>query len=263
MSLSSYYAMWSLFISPFFSEDQDDKRGIKLISRKQVFVLYFLALSIGCSSPPAQLPSPGERLNTAREHMEKHHYELALKSLEELKPVTMGTKLGGEVQFLLAENKSLQGKHAEAEVDYRAYLTLYPEGPFSEKALFMTAFSKVKQIKKTSIGFFTLRSYIPHDRDISTLVEAGSLFEQYLDRYPSGEWKNQAEEMADELRKKEGEHLLEIISFYLKKKQPKAALARTQQLLKGDYPDPIMTRARELAVRAGKLLSAEVDAGSP
>ena len=246
--------------------DKDNRGGGNLISRRSVIVLIFLALSAGvfdCSSPSAQLPSPEERLNAVRQNMEKHRYELAQETLEELRPATAGTRLGGEVQFLLAENRFLQGKYAEAEVEYGTYLALHPEGPFSEKALYRSAYSKIRQIRKIAIGFFTFRSYIPHDRDVSAIVEARSLFELYLDRYPSGEWNSKAKEMADELLIKEGEHGLQIISFYLKKKQPQAALARVERLLENDYPEQIRTRARELADQAGELLTAEADAVSP
>jgi outer membrane protein assembly factor BamD len=192
--------------------------------------------------------------------MEKNHYELALKTLEELKPATAGTRLGGEVQFLLARAKYHQGKFAEAEAEYKTYLALYPEGFFSEEALYMAAVSKLRQIKKTSIGFFSLGSYVPHDRDISALTEARGLYEQYLDRYPSGQWKTEAGKLTRELREKEGEHYLEIISFYLKKKQHKAALARSEWLLESDYPEGIKARALEFATRAGELLSENADA---
>jgi outer membrane protein assembly factor BamD len=195
--------------------------------------------------------------------MEKKRLEVAYENLVELKQVTAGTRLDGEVQFLLAENQFRQGNYAEAEVHYGTYLINYPEGPFSEKALYMRAFSKIKQIRKIAIGFLTFRSYIPHDRDVSILRESRSLYDEYIDRYPAGKWIDEAKQMQTELLVKEGEHELEIAAFYLKKDQPQAALARAERLLKGVYPAQIMTRARELIKLAGGDPFSDVDNTSP
>ena len=195
--------------------------------------------------------------------MEKNRLELARESLEELRQVTAGTRLGGEVQFLLAETEFHQDNFAEAEAHYGTYLALYPEGQHSEKALYMRALSKIKQIKKTSIGFFTLRSYIPHDRDFSTLREARSLFEQYIESYPSGEWIDDATQMKTDLLVKEGEHELQIAAFYLKRDRPQAALARAERILEGNYPVEILTRAREMIQLAEDSPSLKTDDSSP
>ena len=193
--------------------------------------------------------------------MDKHRYEMAIESLEELRPVTMDTRLGGEVQFLLAETRFLQGKYAEADAGYSVYLDLYPDGPFAEKALYMNALSKIRSIRK--IAFFTFRSYIPYDRDISVLKEARTLFELYIDRYPTGQWIDYSKQTAAELLLKEGKHELSIASFYLRKDEPKAVLARAEKILNGPYPEEVMAEAREMVRRAGDLPYPGADTFSP
>jgi outer membrane protein assembly factor BamD len=195
--------------------------------------------------------------------MKKHRYEMAYGALEELRPVTAGTRLGGEVQFLLGENQFHQGKYEQAEAHYATYLAAYTGGPFSERALYMRALSKIRQIRKISIGFFTFRSYIPNDRDISVLKEARSLFGQYIDRYPSGQWIDEARERSAELLLKEGEHELQIASFYLRKDSPRAALARAQRVLEGDYPEQVRIKAKSLIQQADSALHSETDAATP
>lgn len=161
--------------------------------------------------------------------------------------------MGGEVQFLLGEARFLKGKYAEAEVEYGTYLDLFPDGPFSEDALYKSALSKIKQIKKIGVGFFYLRSYIPSDRNISTLRETRVLLERYLEDFPSGKWSTQAAATARELLVREGEHELDIMTFYLKKKQPEAVLARAERIFQRDFPERIKSTARELAERALEL----------
>ncbi len=214
-------------------------------------ILLALGLGIpGCSSTPSVAPDPESLLETARLDIKKHRNDQALKTLEKLKPVTTDTRLGGEVQFLLGEARFSKGNYAEAEVEYGTYLDLFPDGPFSEDALFKSALSKIKQIKKIDVGFFYLRSYIPSDRNISTLRETRVLLERYLLDYPSGKWSNQAAEMSRELLEKEGEHELGIMKFYLRKKRPEAVLARAERVLKNDFPEKIKSQARKLVEKA-------------
>lgn len=226
--------------------------ALKISKTFSVIILLILAANISsCSSKPALLPSPEDKLENARKDMEKHRYEMAYKALEELKPVTAGTMLGGDVQFLLAETLFHQRKYGEADLYYGTYLDLYPDGPFAEKALYMNAVSKIRNIRKVAIGFLTFRSYIPSDRDVSVLREARVLFEQYIDQYPSGQWNDQARQMAEQLLLKEGEHELSIASFYLKRDKIKAALARANEVLNGNYPEEINIKARKLIQQAG------------
>ena len=217
-----------------------------------ILILSFIAFS--CSAPILQESTPEEKVRDARKDMEKHRYEKAYETLEELRFVTAGTRLGGEVQFLLGEAGFKRGKYPEAESHYAAYLNTYPDGPFSQQAVYMQALSKVKQLQKRKIGFLSYKTYIPHDRDISLLREARVLFEIYREKYPTGEWIDVATQRAEELLIKEGQHELEIASFYLRKKSPHSVIERANRILNGSYPDSIKTEARELIRKAEGLI---------
>ncbi|MDF1525450.1 MAG: outer membrane protein assembly factor BamD [bacterium] len=214
-----------------------------------ILVLSFLAFS--CSAPILQESTPEERVSDARKDIKKRKNEKAYETLEELRFVTAGTRLGGEVQFLLGEAGFNLGKYPEAESHYATYLNTYPDGPFSEQAVYKQALSKVKQIQKRKI---TGKSYIPHDRDISLLREARILFEIYVEKYPDGEWIEVATQRAEELLTKEGQHELGIASFYLKKKNPHSAIERAKRIMNGSYPNTIKTEARELIRKAEESL---------
>ena len=217
-----------------------------------ILILSFIAFS--CSAPILQESTPEEKVRDARKNMEKHRYEKAYETLEELRFVTAGTRLGGEVQFLLGEAGFKRGKYPEAESHYAAYLNTYPDGPFSQQAVYMQALSKVKQLQKRKIGFLSYKTYIPYDRDISLLREARVLFEIYMEKYPTGEWIDVATQRAEELLIKEGQHELEIASFYLRKNSPRSVIERANRVLNGNYPDIIKTEARELIRKAEGLL---------
>jgi len=219
---------------------------LKTIHLNTVLILILSFFVTSCSAPALREATPEENLRSARSNITKHRYEKAFETLEELRYATAGTRLGGEVQFLLGETSYKRGKYPEAESYYAAYLTTYPGGPFSEQALYMQAMSKIKQLQKRKIGFLSYKTYIPHDRDISLLREARVLFELYAEMYPTGKWIAAATEQAKDLLIKEGRHELEIASFYLRKKSPRSALARANRVLDGKYPENIKTEAREM-----------------
>ncbi|MCK5353077.1 outer membrane protein assembly factor BamD, partial [bacterium] len=123
------------------------------------------------------------------------------------------------------------------------------------------ALSKVKQLQKRN--FLTFKTYIPYDRDISLLREARVLFEIYMEMYPTGEWIDIATQRAVELLIKEGQHELEIASFYLRKKNPRSALVRAEQVLNGNYPDNIKAEARDLIRKAERSLPQAEDGQNP
>jgi len=233
----------------------------RLFARLSILILALSFIAISCSSPEIIESPPEERIRDARSDIDKHRYEKAYESLEELRLVTAGTRLGGEVQFLLGEAGFYRGKYPEAESHYAAYLNAYPGGPFSEQAIYMQALSKVKQLQKRSLLSF--KTYIPYDRDISLLREARVLFEIYMEMYPTGEWIDIATQRAGELLIKEGQHELEIASFYLRKKNPRSALVRAEQVLNGNYPDNIKAEARDLIRKAERSITQAEDGQNP
>ncbi len=240
--------------------DRPTEGSKRLFARLSILILALSFIAISCSSPEIIESPPEERIRDARTDIDKHRYEKAYESLEELRLVTAGTRLGGEVQFLLGEAGFYRGKYPEAESHYAAYLNAYPGGPFSQQAVYMQAMSKVKQLQKRNLFF---KTYIPYDRDISLLREARVLFEIYMEMYPTGEWIDIATQRAVELLIKEGQHELEIASFYLRKKNPRSALVRAEQVLNGNYPDNIKAEARDLIRKAERSIPQAEDGQNP
>lgn len=224
-----------------------------------VLILILPLYAASCSKPVLKETTPEEKLLEARKDIQKKRYEKANETLEELRYATAGTRIGGEVQFLLGETAFKRGKYPEAESYFAAYLNTYTNGPFSERSIYLQAESKVKQIQKRKLGFFSFKSYIPYDRDISLLREARVLFELYMEKYPTGEWFDIAAKRSKELLIKEGEHEIEIAAFYLKKKSPRSTLARARHLLDSDYPESIKAEARELIRKAEQSMHSTGD----
>jgi len=213
---------------------------------------------MACSGSPNDDTSPEDRLKEAQHEFDAKHYETASKILEEIRVITVGTALGAEVQYLLAESNYRMSNYLEAESYYSAYMSAYPGGPQVEEALYKRAMSNLKEIQYTSVGFTGIRKKIPYDRDISLVRSARLNFAQYLKEYPEGEHSAEASKWIKELWEREGQHELEIASFYLKKKKkPEAALGRANRIIEGDYPEEIKLKAAEIAEAARKKLAPE------
>jgi outer membrane protein assembly factor BamD len=257
--LPDYYT-WKGFLHVYEYLLPPTEANLKPIHFQTALILALSFIAISCSSPEIIESPPEERIREARNDIDKHRYEKAYENLEELRIVTAGTRLGGEVQFLLGEAGFYRSKYPEAESHYAAYLNAYPDGPFSQQAVYMQAMSKVKQLQKRNLFF---KTYIPHDRDISLLREARVLFQLYIEMYPTGEWVDIATQRAEELLIKEGQHELEIASFYLRKNNPRSALERAKRVLNGNYPDTINTEARDLIRKAEQSLPQTEDGQNP
>ncbi|TNF49289.1 outer membrane protein assembly factor BamD [bacterium] len=235
------------------------ERSLQLIYRsifRLMLAAFFATTVISCSGSVNDETSPTERLKEAQHEFDKKHYESASKILEEIRVVTVGTALGGEIQYLLAESNYRMSNYLEADSYFSAYLSGYPGGPHAQDALYKRAMSNLKEIQYTSVGFTGLRKVVPHDRDISLVRSARLNFAQYLTKYPEGEHSEEASEWIKILWEKEGLHELEIASFYLKKKKkPEAALSRANKILDAEYPENIKQKAREIADAAKRELA--------
>lgn len=207
-------------------------------------------LLISCSSTPGTEVDPDERIAMTRKLANKNRYEDAMELLDGLKYTVAGTTRSEEIQYLTAEIYYRQKKYLESDSAFAAYLAGYPDGQYAADALFYQGLSKVKQSERKVIGFFTIRKVIPHDRDISFISDARHLFAEYLDKYPDGEYSDQADYWLETLRSKVGEHELKIVSFYLKKNEYQAAIRRANRILAGDHPQEIKDRARLMLGKA-------------
>lgn len=214
-----------------------------------------VASFVACSGSVNDETSPEERLQEARHEFDKKHYEAASKILEEIRVITVGTALGGEVQYLLAESNFRRSNYLEADSHYSAYLSGYPGGPYAEDALYKKAMSNLKQIQYTSISFSGIRKKIPYDRDISLVRSARLNFAQYIKEYPEGGHSAEASEWIKKLWEREGQHELEIALFYLnKKKKPEAAINRANRILEEDFPEDIKRQASQIVRSAEEKL---------
>jgi outer membrane protein assembly factor BamD len=219
--------------------------------RAALITVILLAVSFAaCSSPEKKLTEPAVEVTKARQLLEKKRYSPALEILEGLKFITAGTAIGGEVQYLTGKALYGSGKFEDAESHFSSYLAAFPEGPFAEDALYFRAQSNVKVVEKKTIGLLKIKKFIPHDRDVASLIQARNYFSMYLEKYPDADKADSARELIEILRTREGEYELSVASFYLKRGESHAALIRAQRILTANFPPEIKDKAKKIADRA-------------
>lgn len=232
--------------------------ALKRLIKISLILAVFIAVHPSCSSAPRRPADPTARVAEARKLIKKRQYESATKILEEIRYATADTDVGGEVLFLLGRARYALGKYEEADSHFSAYLSGYPDGPFGEEASYLRATGNLKQIQRTSFGFFRFRKFIPSDRDVAALRRTRALYLQHLEKFPESPRAEEAARLADTLLEKEGEHQLQVAAFYLKKGHYEAVLKRTERIASDEYPETVTTRARELAEKARAELEAPV-----
>ncbi len=206
-------------------------------------LLVLISGIVSCSAPIRKEASPSEEFQRARKYYDDRQYDSAIDILDDLRIVTTGTTLGGEIQYLLAETNYRLKKFPEAESAYSSYLSGYPDGPHASEAIFKRAMANIRVIQRKGIGLLTIKTVLPHDRDIMPVKNARLLFEEYVGKYPDGENAPEARQWIDLLLEKEGLHELGIAKYYLKRKRPDAALARASSILTGRYPEEVKREA--------------------
>ncbi len=217
----------------------------------------------GCSAPLAKDASPEEKLASAKRSLQRRQYETAMTALEQIRDVTAGTKLGGDVLFAMAETKFAMGDYAEADGLGETYLDLFPTGPSAPEALYLRARANLRMVEKTRVGLFRFERYIPHDRDRAPIARARELFTLYVQKHPGGVHATEAVEAAVLLTDREAEHELEVASFYLKRGRAAAALTRTQAVLESGCSQGVKAAAEDLAARARNASSEDTGGQAP
>lgn len=205
-----------------------------------------------CSSAPGTQADPDERIASVQVLIEKHRYEEAIEILDGLKFTIAGSTRDEEIKYLTGLTYFKQGKFLESDSAFGMYLAGYPDGRFAQEALFYQARSKISQSQRSVLGLFSIRKVLPVDRDVSLIQEASDLFVKYEHKYPDGKFIEETIYWKNELRSKVGEHELGIATYYLKKKNPDAAIRRAERILEEDHPEEIKDRAAQLLEKAKK-----------
>ncbi len=194
-------------------------------------VTIVLCLLVACggnpkpSSTPENLPGDQALYDQGTAAMAKEDWDKARTLLQQLVDAYPQSSLTPRSRIAIADSYYKQddeAHRAQAEVEYMAFISLYP---FSELAAY-------SQFQVGMLKFQHLR--IP-SRDQENTQEALKAFQKVVSEYPASEYADQAKEKIQECRNRLAAHELGVGTFYLKRKSYDAAQTRLKKLIV-DYP---------------------------
>lgn len=125
----------------------------------------------------------------AKECYVKGKYQQAITLLQELLTITKGTDYAQECMYLLAMAEYKAKDYETASLYFSKYHTTYPKGHFAEQASFYIGQSLYENVPEPRL-------------DQTPTIQAISAFQEYLDLYPEGKMKSEAQDKLFELQNK-------------------------------------------------------------
>jgi len=203
-----------------------------------LFSLMFIAgsatLWFGCASKPINESDPKDVYQDAQDDIDNDRYLLALDKLRIVKSKFSYTSYGALAQLRMGDVYFLQESYPEAAAAYETFVELYPRHEKAPYALFRSGEAYFKDIPSTIA------------RDLRSADSAINAFNQYLRKYPDGEYAQQAAQMKALAYDKLAEKELSIAEFYIRRKKPDSARLRLQKILDDYSGSSVTDKAKEL-----------------
>ncbi len=194
------------------------------------FVVFFLAVwtLVACSDFRKLQKSTNwrEKYDAAvryYERGEKGDYIKASMLFEEILPIIRGTEEAEKANFYYAYSHFHQGLYVESAFYFKSFYETYSRSEFAMESMYMHAHSlfldsPVKELDQTSS------------------IEAVSAMQQFINRYPSSEYTEQASNTINELQRKLEAKAYNNAVLYKKLSQHNSAVIAFENFSK-DYPD--------------------------
>ena len=201
------------------------------IMKKGILVLGLLMVTLSCSEYQKLLKSKEtapkytaaeELYNEGKEEDSNKKLKRALRLLEQIEPEYRGKPQGERVVFLLGDTYYQLGDYFNAPFQFERFLQLYPDSQKAEEASYKVAASY----------FYRSPRYNLDQTDTRKAVEE---LQVYLNKYPEGEFSEEANNMATELRVKLERKAYEIAKQYHHTEYYKAAIASFDNFI-ANYP---------------------------
>ncbi|MEF3255749.1 MAG: outer membrane protein assembly factor BamD [Deferribacterales bacterium] len=206
-------------------------RLVRLVSLLLVSIMVFWS----CSSKDKPRRPAEEWLKEGVQYFEKKKYLKAAEALENAIIEAENPEIAAQAQLLLGDSYFFMKDYEQAIPSYKEYLNIYPDSPDARRAMYRLALSYYNQIDTV-------------DRDQSNTEEALKLFLKIKEKYPDFAKENKIDKKITELRNMLAEKELYVAKFYIRIKEPKAAMLRLEYLVdnfKGtkSYPEGLIMLA--------------------
>jgi outer membrane protein assembly factor BamD len=150
------------------------------------------SLSLGaCTGYQKLLKSSNvnEKYDAAIKYYDKGDYFRSGTLLEELIPLLKGRPEAEKAQFYFANTNFMQRNYVLSAYYFKQFTDTYPNSPLTEQASFLHA----KSLFRDSPGY---------ELDQTNTISALEVIQDFLNTYPTSEFRTETESMSQELQKK-------------------------------------------------------------
>jgi len=191
-----------------------------------VTILIFLFLSISsCSKFRKIQKNPDWRVKyeAALKYYEEKEYYKTSVLLEEILPIIRGSKEAELGQFYFAYSYYYQRQYILAAHHFESFFTVYSRSDKAKEAMFMHAYSLYEESPISTL-------------DQTSTFEAVQAMQNFLNRFPDTEFREDASSIIDELQRKLEKKAFANAKQYHKLGRYKAAIVAFENFKK-DFPD--------------------------
>jgi outer membrane protein assembly factor BamD len=185
------------------------------ISRLTVLFLLFCTLVLGaCSNGYQRLlksTDVNKKYEAAVKYYEKGDFFRAGTLLEDLIPLLKGRPEAEKAQFYFANTNFKQRNYVLSAYHFRQFSDTYPNSPFAEEATFLYAKS-------------LFRDSPEYELDQTNTVSAIAAIQDFLNRYPTSQFRTETENMSQELQKKLENKAFDSAKLYFQLRYNQAAV---------------------------------------
>ncbi len=219
--------------------------------------VFFLLTLVACSSDPQKddkykNASADELYALAKEAMDDHSYENAIKRLETLQSHFPYGRYAQQAQIEVAYAYYKKGEPAPALAALDRFIKQFPN---SERLDYVYYLKGLVNFNENLNSFMsTLFQQDPSERDPAALRESFAAFKELVTRYPDSKYTPDARLRMQYLLLTLAKHEIHVASYYLRRGAYVAAANRAQGVLI-DFPQTPQTRdALQIMVQAYSAL---------
>lgn len=218
---------------------------------RRILTVFLLFSLVACSSNPAKddkSATADELYAQAKEAMDDHSYERAIKRLETLQSRYPYGRYAQQAQMEVAYAYYKQGEPAPAIAALDRFVKQFPNSTSLDYVYYLKGLINFNENINSLFGTVFMQD--PAERDPAALRDSFDAFKELVTRFPDSRYAADARVRMQYLLITLSKHEIAVASYYLRRGAYVAAVNRSQDVLKS-YPNTPQTRdALQIMVQA-------------
>ncbi len=218
---------------------------------RHILTAFLLFSLVACSSAPTKddkSATADELYAQAKEAMDDHSYERAIKRLETLQSRYPYGRYAQQAQMEVAYAYYKQGEPAPAIAALDRFVKQFPNSTSLDYVYYLKGLINFNENINSLFGTVFMQD--PSERDPAALRDSFDAFKELVTRFPDSRYAADARVRMQYLLITLSKHEIAVASYYLRRGAYVAAVNRSQDVLKS-YPNTPQTRdALQIMVQA-------------